>query len=174
MKGSFTLEAALIFPTILFIIFSIIYLCFYMHDKVTMEGAINNALLQGRNLVKYEIDMDTNEQNTTKYLNKNRVIPEIDNLLEEKKISAYLHKDLQKGLFIASVTGVDAKVSKDDVIVTVNGYMKIPFLEVSKFFENKGLIFKFEHNIKIHQTMNDIRIFDIGIDLITKYSKGTD
>ncbi len=174
VKGSFTLEAALIFPAVLFIIFSIIYLCFYMHDKVTIEGVINDALLRGRNSVKYEIDMDTSTQNTTKYLNANRMIPENDNLSKESKIKIYLQKELQKGLFIANTTGVEAKVNKGEVAIIVNGYMKIPFIEFRKYFEKSGLTFKFDQNVKIHQTMNDIRIFDIGIDLITKYSKETD
>lgn len=174
VKGSFTLEAALLFPTVLFVIFAIIYLCFYMHDKVTMEGVINDTLLRGRNLIKYEMDIDTCKQNTTRYLNKNRVIPENDDLPNANKLKVYLQRELHRGLFIANVTEVDAMVSKNDVTVIVNGYMKIPFIGVSKFFENSGLIFKYEQNAKIHQTMNDIRIFGIGIDLITKYSKEKD
>lgn len=173
VKGSLTLEAALIFPMVLFIIFSIIYLCFYMHDKVKIEGVINNTLLRGRNLVKYEIDMDSSKQNITKYLNNNRVINENDNLYKEKMIKEHLQKELEKGLFIANTTKVETKITGNEVTVIVNGYMEIPFIEFRRYFENGGLTFNIEHNIKIHQTMSDIRLLDLGIDLITKYSKET-
>jgi hypothetical protein len=144
-----------------------------MHDKVKMEGVINNALLRSRNLVKYEIDIDSSKQDIIKYLGNNRVINEKDILYKEQRIKDYLQKELEKGLFIADATEVDTKISGTEVTVIVKGYMEIPFIEFRKYFDKSSLNFKIEHKVKIHQTMNDIRLLDIGIDLITKYSKET-
>lgn len=174
VKGSLTLEAALVFPIILLIVFSIIYLGFYMHDKVKLEGVIDNGLMLGRNLVKYEIDMVTNKQNITKYLMNNRVINENDNLYKEGIINEYLQKELEKGFFLADTTKVDTKISGNEITVMVNGYMNIPFIEFRRYFEESSLTFRVEHKVQVHQTMNDIRKLDIGIDLITKYGKETD
>ena len=44
IKGSFTVEAALILPIILSIIFSLFYVVFYVHDKVRAETGLYQTL----------------------------------------------------------------------------------------------------------------------------------
>lgn len=145
-----------------------------MHDKVKLEGVVDNTLIQGRNLVKYEIAMDSNKQDIIKYLKSNRIINEKDYLYKENKIKEYLGQELEKGFFLLDTTRVDTKINGNELTVMVNGYIKIPFIEFRRYFEESGLTFRIEDKVQIHQVMNDIRKLDIGIDLITKYSKETD
>ena len=44
IKGSITVEAAFIMPLIILVIFSIVYLSFYLHDYCKLQGTVDLAL----------------------------------------------------------------------------------------------------------------------------------
>jgi len=48
MNGSFTVEAAMIFPLILVCLLVCLYGCLYFHDMVVLEGAAHAAAQRGR------------------------------------------------------------------------------------------------------------------------------
>ncbi|MCR5775602.1 MAG: pilus assembly protein [Lachnospiraceae bacterium] len=47
LKGSYTVEAALIFPFIMGVIVFIIFISFYLHDRAVMESCAYQAALKG-------------------------------------------------------------------------------------------------------------------------------
>ncbi len=59
-SGSFTLEAAVIVPLVMVIMVAVIFLTFYVHDKVTMTAVSDYALLENAgNIGKNEQEITT-------------------------------------------------------------------------------------------------------------------
>ncbi|GAA4654754.1 hypothetical protein GCM10023142_18920 [Anaerocolumna aminovalerica] len=162
VKGSYTVEAALILPIILFIIIGLLYLGFYLHDKVKIQSVINDASTRGRELIQYEADLETGLIDYDYYQNRSLLYPYFTDFTEkEYKINAYLVKQLNRGLFIAKVDSVTVSASFNRIHVLVNGHMDIPFREVKQFFTNNGLTFSSENTMEIHNTVEFIRTFDV-------------
>ena len=46
-KGSYTVEAAFIFPLVMSVIVLIIYLSFFIHDRAVMDAASYQAAMRG-------------------------------------------------------------------------------------------------------------------------------
>ena len=71
VEGSYTVEAALIFPFILYIIIALIYLGFYLHDYGKMQAIIHEGQIRGKGLITNEIDINTGALSYNDYLRKN-------------------------------------------------------------------------------------------------------
>lgn len=50
VKGSFTIEASLIFPMTSFILIIVLFICIYMHDKACLQNIANLAILEIKNI----------------------------------------------------------------------------------------------------------------------------
>lgn len=162
VKGSYTVEAALILPIILYIIIGLLYLGFYLHDKVKIQSAINDTSTRGRELIQYEADLETGLIDYDYSQNRSLLYSYFTDFTEkEYKINTYLVEQLNRGLFITKVDSVVLSASSNKIHVLVNGHMNIPFREVKQFFTDKGLTFSNENTMEIHNTVEFIRIFDV-------------
>lgn len=98
--GYMTVEASLIMPFVLAVIFFIIYAGFYQHDRCVMEQAAYRAALRGSSL--YGADKEE------KYC-------AVENTLEE----------LTKDCFAAMDTSYEV-VMRDQLVISSEGTLKIP------------------------------------------------
>ncbi|MFP4697753.1 MAG: TadE family protein [Eubacteriales bacterium] len=53
-QGSFTVEASLIMPIVIFVIISLIYMGFYMHDVAYLQSVANNASMKSAKAMAYK------------------------------------------------------------------------------------------------------------------------
>ncbi len=67
VQGSYTVEAALIFPMIMGIIVFIIYMSFYLHDMSVMKSCAYQAALKASLIRSSEADMQTEAQKAAEY-----------------------------------------------------------------------------------------------------------
>ena len=162
VKGSYTVEAALILPIILFIIIGLMYLGFYLHDKVKIQSIINDTSTRGGELIQYEADLETGLIDYDRYQNRSLLYPYFaDFSKKEYEIDTYLVERLKRGLFIAKIDSVTVSASSNKIHILVNGHMDIPFREVKQLFTDNGLTFSNESTMEIHNTVEFIRIFDV-------------
>jgi len=70
-KGSFTVEAALLMPIIIFMIISLIYLGFYLHDKAVTKFAANYMAVKICQIYANELEISTSQINYDKLLDRN-------------------------------------------------------------------------------------------------------
>lgn len=162
VKGSYTVEAALILPIILFIIIGLLYLGFYLHDKVKIQSIIDDTTTRGRELIQFETDLETGLIDYSNYRNRPFLYPYFADFKEkENKINTYLMKQLSTGLFITKVDSISLSASSKTIHILVNGHMDIPFRQVKQLFTNGGLSFSNENKIEIHHSVEFIRIFEV-------------
>ena len=100
LRGSYTVEAALVFPFILSVIVLILYFSFYIHDRSILNHAAYVAALRGSQINGTQ-DIFAKVDQYSKDLIENR-------LLGTKQIER------------------SVKITKDKILVTYEGKMQIP------------------------------------------------
>ena len=101
LTGSYTIEAALIFPFVMGVIVFIIYMSFFLHDMAVMKSCAYQAALKG-SLIRTSIsDMEE----------------------EAKKAAQYNIKDL---LLATDDLKTEVSISGKDVRVSYSGGLRIP------------------------------------------------
>jgi Flp pilus assembly protein TadG len=91
VRGSYTVEAALILPIILFIIAGLLYLGFYLHDKVKIQSIIDDTSTRGREQIQYEADLETGLIDYSAYRKRSVLYPYFNDSTEkEYKLNTYL------------------------------------------------------------------------------------
>lgn len=162
VSGSYTIEAALIFPMILLIITALIYLGFFLHDQDKLESVINETLLTGRNLVRNEAQMDTGFIDYEVYNRRGLLYFLQDNLQEKREeIYNYLEAQLNKGFFIADIRSIDVTVSHTDISLIVEADMVLPFVGLLPFFSGSGTIFYGDNSAELGSNTEFLRVFSI-------------
>ena len=80
LSGSYTVEAAFIIPIIVGIVFAMIFMLFYLHDKVVLQANINRYVVQvaqGRmECLDGEEWIDKMQENLWMFKNKSGIISE--------------------------------------------------------------------------------------------------
>ncbi len=162
VRGNYTVEAALIFPTILFIIIGLIYLGFYLHDQNRMEAVIHETLLRGRNLMRNEADIQTGLIDYETYYNRGILYSLQDNTDEKKQeIYNYIRTQLNHGLFIAEINSIDVEVSHTNIEIEVRAEMLLPFLGLRPLFAGSKTAVTGKDSVAVQNNTEFIRIFDI-------------
>ncbi len=161
VKGSYTVEASLIFPMILFIIIGFIYLGFYLHDQDKIEAVINETLLKSRNLIQNDTDIKSGIMDYEKYY-KRGILYSLQNNLQDKKqeIYNYLQTQLNKGLFIADINYIGIEVSHTSISIEIKAEMELPFWGVQSLFDGKTQVTGY-NSTAVQNNTEFIRIFDI-------------
>ncbi len=67
LKGSYTIEAALIFPFIMGVIVFLIYMSFFLHDRAVMKSCAYQAALKGSLIRTSADDMKTEASKAAAY-----------------------------------------------------------------------------------------------------------
>ncbi len=161
VKGSYTVEAALVFPTVLFIIIGLIYFGFYMHDQNKIEAVINETLLKSRYLIQNETDMGTGLIDYGAYYKRGILYSLQDNLQEKKQgIYNYLKTRLNNGLFIAGISLIEVKVSHSNISIEIKAEMELPFLGLRPLFAGNSTVTG-KNSVSVQNNTEFIRIFDI-------------
>ncbi len=120
LKGSITVEAAFVMPVIFCVIFTLLYLAFYLHDKSKMQSTIDEALYKAGVSIKYEADIDCEEIKIEQLMEKS-IFSVITGYGEEEEIEIeeYLEDKLQKGFFLLRVSSIEVTVKSTNISIEV-------------------------------------------------------
>lgn len=165
VKGSYTVEAALIFPFILYIIIALIYLGFYLHDYGKVQAIIHEGQIRGKGLVINEVDMDTGVLSYDDYLNRTVFYP-VDNDFDnkEEKIKNFIYSNGHDKLLISQINNIKVEVKASYITIRVNMNMNFPFNSLEKLFcENENIVI--ESKEKNTQATDFIRGFQVSADV---------
>ena len=172
-KGSFTIEAALIMPIILFVILAITYLSFYLHDICRINALVDNALYRAQFLIKHEVDFMTSEINYHDINDRGVFYSIFGNAeKEEEDIKEYVAVLLERGLLLAHITDINVSVKGSDINISVQIKIKLPFKGAFNYIgSNEALTV--EAFGKIHNSTESVRISEVVLDTGSKI-KGMD
>ena len=115
VKGSYTVEAALVFPIVLAVILFLIYSAFYMHNRaVLMEAAYETAI--------YGTTLDVSDIDTAK-----------------RKVLGKCYRSLSDRLISAGKPSYDIQANKNRITVSVKSTMNTVQLEGIGSYQNSTL-----------------------------------
>ncbi|MDF2542586.1 MAG: putative rane protein [Herbinix sp.] len=164
LRGSLTVEAAFIMPIVLTVIMLLLYLAFYLHDTVRIQGAVNTTVYKAGMLLKHPMDITSGE---TRYVNmmKQNIFDWFTDATatEEEAISQYLEGQLSYGLFITKVNEIKVKVESTEVVITVSGNPKISLMGINKLWMSKDFIL-IQGKSEIHEPSDFVRIANVVME----------
>ncbi|PKM51279.1 MAG: hypothetical protein CVV02_07940 [Firmicutes bacterium HGW-Firmicutes-7] len=166
VKGSFTVEASLIFPVISFVLIAIIYIAIYSHEKVCLQSIANGAEDEVQSFLEdtlYDLRL---ERGLYEDLNYEGGI--------EEHIKTYVNNTVEKTLIITNKeslnieTNITPHMGYKKIDITISKDFLTPFSFIKDLMKGKDIsIIKIEvhSSSKLYQPTNTIRMIDILDDL---------
>ncbi|MFT4143249.1 MAG: pilus assembly protein [Mobilitalea sp.] len=155
-KGSITVEAAFVIPIVFCVIFILLYLAFFLHDKCKIQGIVDQALYKTGLSIKYEADISKNI--TLEQLKEKSIFTVITGYGEDEeiKIEEYLDEKLFKGFFLLKVSSIEVTVERFKVYIGVSAKTKnnLPLLN---FILNPITKLKASNIFSLHDPAEAIR-----------------
>lgn len=159
--GSYTVEAALIMPIIIFIILAIFYMTFYMHDLVRINQILDRAAKKENGIIKHIADYETG---TIKYekINERGVFYLLLSSFENETsiLTDSLEEELKRGLFITKIEEVEAKVDGKKIKIIIKFSRNISLFGVRKFFQTINRGTKIEEEYLVYHPTEFIRAYE--------------
>jgi hypothetical protein len=173
IRGSFTVEAALLLPMIIFIICSLVYLGFYLHDRSRLEGLVDEVLMKGALSAKHEADIRTGKVDYANIRKRGVLYLLIgDTKQQEDQIEKYLWELSGQGFFLTEIRDIKVELGKYKLKITLEGEFKVPMRGIREFFDpNPQIIIEAERSI--HNPAEFIRVSEVVLDTASKI-KGFD
>lgn len=162
-RGSFTVEAAFIFPIILFVIFSLICVTFYIHDKCRLQAVADRILHKASLTIKHEADIQSGKVSYEKINDRGVFYLPFGNAeKEEESIREFLQLEMGGGLLAAEVTDIKVIAGKWKIEVSLEGEYKIPIQGVLDYFQPDPILIKVCS--PVHNPAETVRIGEIILD----------
>lgn len=161
IKASFTVEAAVVFPTILVVLISILYLSFYLYDRVRTESAVNHILEQGRDYILYNIDPYTGLMNKEAYLNKSVVYFLNGYEKEELYLQQYALLYGVDIFFISKIKESNIQVKNNILQMEITIDSTIPTRQIKKFFTGSGFTYTYKKDISLKKKEEYVFLYEV-------------
>jgi len=167
-RGNITVEAALVMPVVVFVLFALMYLSFYLHDRCIVQSAVDQTLHRAALTLKHEADFSTGEI-YYKEINSRGVfyLPFGSTKAEEDNIRKFLQKELEDGLFLAKISGVHVDVGKFNITISVEADISITMPGVTNIWEPNNYM-TVKGKSQIHNPAETIRLSEVILDTGTK------
>ena len=117
LRGSFTVEAAVIVPLTMFIVVTFIYMAFYLHDRVIMSCIGADYILE--NAADYSGSLADIEENTEEMLKSRLIIADKISVSVSEDDGAALSSSAKIAMPFSFITDIMGS-SAEDIESTVN------------------------------------------------------
>lgn len=173
INGSFTIEAALVIPIVLFTIFSLIFLSFYLYDICRIQAVADNALHKASITMKHESDLASGRTEYEK-INDRGVFYLLSGATEEEsnEINRYIGQELEDSLFFTDISDIDVEAGKYKVVIKIKGRFHIPIRGISDLLPINQDIHVVVDS-PVHDPADTIRIAEVVLETGSKI-KGVD
>jgi hypothetical protein len=172
-KGSLTVEAALIMPIVIFIIFAVMYLSFYLHDRCRIQGIVDRTLHKAELTLKHKADFPSGEVKFEDINDRGVFYLFFDNTKnDEENIGAYLQNELKRGLFFIKINSINVTVNKFGIAISVEAKVPISFFGVTNLWKPNYLVLT-NASGPIHNPAETIRLSEVVLQTGSKF-KGAD
>jgi|GEM_PF-4999220 len=166
VRAGFTIEAAVILPSILFVLVGIIYLTFYLHDKVKLENGVYDILQKERDYILYEISSDSG-MDKEEYLKRS-----VFSGLFNKSQNFYLQQDISSykldSLLISEVKEIIVKQESNHMTLQITIHINIPGNHIKEFFTGSGFTYTYKNYISLEKATNYVNLFHITYGVVAE------
>ncbi len=167
--GSYTVEAALVFPIIFFVILFLLNYTFYSYDRAKLQAEMNDIARKAGAYMTYEVGLEDNRVNRVSVVLKNTFWVFFGNRQPKEDIlKQYMRDRLKSGYYVLNVQ--DVEVSSTYSNVTVAGIVRTKFYGMNwmnRFFDD-SFTFVFSHTTKSFPREEKARALQAAISLGTK------
>lgn len=160
VKGSYTVEAAFIFPIILFIILMLLYFSFYLHDISKIKGVVDQGTIKGILLIKDEVGIQNGRIDYNKKLNYGGWSSLEDLRVKQNKIKEYVRKQLNTGLIISDISKLDINMNSSTIEIKVRAKMNISLKPVQQIFLKNKVRIEIKMKVPVHNPADFIRKYN--------------
>lgn len=137
--GSYSVEASLIMPVILFVTIALCYMAFYMHDKIRIQSIIDTSVLKAGLYLKHESDFGTGQIQYDRLGERGLFyIMSIHDGEETEKVEAYIRNTLQSGLMISKMDTIQVNVTGFSISVKATATVRFPYHKVRSYFSGNN------------------------------------
>lgn len=147
--GSYTVEAALVFPIIFFVILFLLNYTFYYYDRAKLQADIDDIARKAGAYMTYEVGLEDNKVSRVSVSLKNTFWVFFGNRQpKEDALKQYMIDRLKSGYYVLDVQ--DVNVSSTYSSVTVAGIVRTKFYGmnwINRFF-NDSFTFDFSQTTK--------------------------
>ncbi len=172
-RGSLVIEAAIIFPIVIFIIFFVMYICFLLYQMSSLQIIANQAAEKGAEGWNNSLEFKASFINVLDKDIENNLYRTIYDYSKEAKletIDKYIRKELRiddKNAYSAGRSNIEVKLKNHfgykSLIVEVSKEIKTPFDEIVKIF---GLKDGFNISVKSQSVIDNNTEFIRNTDFI--------
>lgn len=128
-KGSLTVEASLVFPIVLFVVISLLYIGIYLHDVTCMKAIVNEATQRYELAYSNKIDINTGEVlSNNDRLNKGLYWRLLTHNNCDKYIKDFIRNKIKDNLIMKDDNIIiNTKIIHNNIIKSVNIHVKKDF-----------------------------------------------
>lgn len=170
LNASMTVEAAFVIPIVIFVIFALMYLAFWLHDRVRLETVMEKALGRGDFLVSQRGEIDGS---SCDYENLNKSgnwgYFRSDYKAMEEEIRIYLEEELAKGFYTFQREKVLCEINGFTVQIKIVMHKKMSFHPIKNFLGESSYEV-LERSRVLHSPEELLRVRD-GLDIIIDYAE---
>ena len=172
--GSIAVEAAFVMPVVLLVIFSLIYLAFYLHDYNRIQGAVDLVIHKASIASKHDADIESGQINYEE-INERGILYHLDMVLPnmEKEITGDLEQEFSKGLLITDIINIEVKESKVKLQISVTGKARISLHFFLRNALSKLLYINLDKTYPLHNPAETIRTCELILSTASEI-KGAD
>ena len=164
VQGSIAVEAAFVFPIVIFTIFALIYLAFYLHDRCRIQGEVDKVLHRAGISMKHEAEIETGEIYYEHIEDRGVFYLIVGNTEQKRKqITDYMQQELASGLFLYKISIVKSEVDNFKVTLSVEAERKIFLPYFTHSFDPFAEI-KITDNCAIHNPAETIRCTEVILE----------
>lgn len=170
-RGSITVEIAMIFPIVMYVICSIIYAGMYLHDSLAIQQTINEIVLECNTAAKYPMKSD-GEHISYSHINDRGIFFFIDSdyTNENNVYSRRLIDALENNLLITKVTQPKVDITCTLISVSVECNVKIPIAPVRILLGEERLNYRETSEEEVFYPTDFVRKFTV----LSSLAEGTE
>lgn len=165
-KASITVEAVFVVPIVFFVILSILYLTFYLHDRCVIQSALNEMLNESENALLHPCIQNT-EQTDYENINgygalfpiRTNALAEQNKKVMEENVKETFMKKLEGRLWAGRIDGVNAALDWKKESASVSWSMPLPF-SILPYFQGIGQKYELERGFSVACPAEYVRVFD--------------
>lgn len=163
-QANITIEAAFVFPVIIYLIFALIYLAFYLHDRCVIQGTADKVLYSAAVAMKHDAEITTGAIDYER-IKDQRILGVFDRRPEEQqiKIKGCLQQELVKKLFLLRLSSVEVKADMYRITVNIGAVTKVKLPLFGRLFDRYSYT-RIEQSSSVHNPAETIRMAEVILD----------
>ncbi len=168
IQANYTVEAALVFPLIFFVLLFMLNYTFYCYDRAKLQAKMNDVMRRSAAFMSYDIDLWDNTVNRTSLANKEFLWVFLgDRKPKEDLIQQYCMYELSQGLYITSIEQMSVDSTYTELMIRGTATVQVIGLKWVSGFSDYPFEIKMGQSGKTFPREERVRIIEAMIELGT-------